>query len=215
MKNFKTAKRICLFGPQGSGKGTQAEKLEAFLHLPHIAPGNIFRRAIAANNALGKQVQDYTDAGKLVPDEITNTLIAQRLQEMDCRNGYILDGYPRNKNQAEALDKISVLTYVILVEITDEEAVRRLSLRRVCTTCGRTYHKEFKPPAENELCDVCRKPLEHRKDDQEEAIKERLAIYHAETEPLFAGYRQKGIFFVVDGMASIEVVWQNLQKIIK
>ncbi|MFC1598278.1 adenylate kinase [Patescibacteria group bacterium] len=206
------AKNICLFGPQGSGKGTQAEKVTDLFGVPQVSPGNIFRKAVADGTELGKKVEAIMKEGILVPDEITNEMIRQRLQEEDCLNGFILDGYPRNVAQAEALDTMTALTHVIVIDITDEEAVRRLSQRRACNSCGVTYHLEYKPPRQEGVCDTCGKEIIHREDDMPEAIKKRLEIYHTETEPLYRRYEERGILCRFDGSGTIEEVWEEVQK---
>lgn len=204
-------KRICLFGPQGSGKGTQAERLSSWLGIPQIAPGNIFRQAVAEHSALGTQVEPILAAGQLVPDHITNSLMQQRIQQEDCLSGFVFDGYPRNTAQADALDAMTSLSHVIVIEIPDEESIRRISQRRVCTPCGITYHPEWKPPVQDERCDVCGGALIQRDDDTPEAIQKRLQIYRSTTVSLFPRYEQRGILHHVDGLGSIDEVWQRVQ----
>lgn len=206
-----TAKKISIFGPQGSGKGTQSEKISTFFGVPHIAPGNIFRKAIADKTELGQTVEAIINAGNLVPNEITNALMNARIEEADCVNGFIFDGYPRNDVQADALDSMTSLTHVIVLDIPDDEAVRRLSQRRVCTNCGATYHLESKPPQQDSVCDSCGKQLIHRDDDKPEAIRKRLDIYHASTEPLLVRYEQRAILHRINGVGSIDEVWQRIQ----
>ncbi|MFH1426178.1 MAG: adenylate kinase [Candidatus Kerfeldbacteria bacterium] len=205
------AKKICLFGPQGSGKGTQGEKISGVLGIPQISPGNIFRNAIKSGTDLGKKVESIVIKGKLVPDEITNELMKERLEKEDCMNGFILDGYPRNGAQAEALDSYTSLTHVVAIDIPDEESVRRISERRVCIDCNITYHSAYKPPKQEGVCDSCGKELIQRKDDQAESIKKRLGIYHQNTEPLFERYEKRGILCRVDGLGSIDEVWTRVQ----
>lgn len=206
------AKNICLFGPQGSGKGTQAEKLSAWLGLPHISPGNIFRKAVADHSALGKQVEVIINAGKLVPNDVTNALMRERLEQEDCMGGFILDGYPRNEDQAVALDGMTKLTHVFVIDISDEETIQRISRRRVCTACGATYHLEYKPPMQPDVCDNCGSVLMLRDDDKPEAIRQRLAIYHTETEPIFARYEERHILHRIGGAGSIEQVFTAIQS---
>lgn len=207
------SKNICLFGPQGSGKGTQAEKLSLFFGVPHVSPGNIFRKAITDKTELGQRVEQVMNAGQLVPNDITNTLMRNRLQEEDCLEGFILDGYPRNKEQADALDAMTALSHVLLIHISDEESVHRISLRRVCSSCGMTYHPEWKPPVVEGVCDACGQALMQRDDDKPEAIRERLRIYHTETEPLLQRYSDRGILHRIDGVGSIEDVWQRVHSL--
>ncbi len=209
-----TAKKICLFGPQGSGKGTQAEKLSEYLGTPHLAPGNMFRKAVADGTELGKQVEAIINEGKLVPDEVTNAVIKRYLEQPDALNGFILDGYPRNVAQADALDSFTPLTHVLLIDITDEESVRRISQRRTCGNCGITYHLEYKKPAVEGQCDTCGQKLVQRDDDTPEAIQKRLKIYHSQTKPLLERYEERGILQRVDGSASIPDVWDAVKVII-
>jgi adenylate kinase len=205
-------KKICLFGPQGSGKGTQSEKITALFGIPQLSPGNIFRKEIADGTELGQQVQAIMNRGELVPDEITNNLMQERLQQEDCLDGFVLDGYPRNLAQADALDTMTALSHVIVIEITDEEAVRRISQRRSCPNDGIVYHLESKPPQKEGVCDSCGGPLIQREDDKPEAIRKRLAIYHEQTEPLFKRYEDRGILYRVDGTGSIDAVWERTQQ---
>ena len=205
------AHNVCLFGPQGSGKGTQAERLSEFLGVPQLSTGNIFRRAIADNTELGKQVEQIISEGQLVPDSITNGIVTARLEQEDVLEGYILDGYPRNIVQSEELDTVSSLTHVVVIDVSDEESIHRISQRRVCTDCGTTYHLESKPPQHTNVCDNCGHNLIQREDDTPDAIKERLAIYHKETEPLVARYEERGIVTHVDGVGSIDEVWERVQ----
>lgn len=218
MKNFNApitagVFNIALFGPQGSGKGTQAEKLTALLNVPHISPGVIFRQAITDQSELGRQVEQFMQQGKLVPDDITNELMARRLQSADCVRGFILDGYPRNQNQDDFLRQATKITHAVAIAISDVEAVRRLSQRRACTRCGKTYHLEFKPPHVPDRCDDCNEILVQRNDDHPDSIKERLRIYHSQTEPLLTGYELLGVLYRVDGAGTIAEVWQRLQEI--
>ncbi|MBU0671309.1 MAG: adenylate kinase [Patescibacteria group bacterium] len=203
--------KILLFGPQGSGKGTQSDKITEALNIPAIVPGNIFRKNIAEKTELGQKVVEYTNAGQLVPDEITIALIFNRLKEDDCKNGFLLDGFPRNNSQAEALNKEHEVTSAILINISDEEAVRRLSRRRVCE-CGATYHLDHNPPKQEGVCNDCGKELFHRDDDKPEVIKKRLNIYHQETAPLLGIYKEKGVLHEINGEQSIEDVWQDVKK---
>lgn len=203
--------KICFFGVQGSGKGTQAARLQTLLHLPHIAPGDIFRSAVAAEDDLGKTVGTIINAGRLVPDEITNTLVRKRLRKTDAVHGFILDGYPRNIAQADALDAMTTLTHIVVITITAEESVRRLSLRRVCSACGHTT--TLQRDNENQHCPRCGAVLIHRDDDKPKAIRHRLQIYHTQTEPLLARYEARGIVHRIDGMGSIDNVWERVSSL--
>lgn len=210
----RKGKNICVFGPQGSGKGTQAEKLVETYGIPQVSPGNMFRKAIADQTELGKKVDHILKAGNLVPNEVTNALMQERLEQEDAIDGFVLDGYPRNENQADALDSIVPLHYVFVIDITDEESVNRISRRRVCLECGTTYHLDAKPPKQEGVCDVDGKALVQREDDKPEAIKKRLEIYHDETEPLFKRYEERGILYRIDGMQSIDAVWEKIQEVL-
>ncbi|HLD21427.1 MAG TPA: adenylate kinase [Patescibacteria group bacterium] len=204
--------RIVLFGPQGAGKGTQAERLSAYFGIPHISTGNIFRKAIAEQTELGKKVKAIIAEGKLVPDSVTNALVAERLQEEDCMNGFILDGYPRNLIQAEALDSLTTISCAFVIDMPDQESIRRLSQRRVCINCGATYHLEFKSPLQPNICDVCGHQLLQRDDDKPASIKERLHIYHVQTKPLIMRYRERNVLCHVEGVGSIDDVWHRMMS---
>lgn len=206
--------KILLFGPQGCGKGTQAEHLIKELQIPAIVPGNIFRKNISQKTELGQKVKEYTKAGKLVPDEITIAIILDRLAKDDAKQGFVLDGFPRNVNQAEALNKEHDISHAILINISDKEAVHRLSRRRVCN-CGATFHLDYNPPKKEGICDFCGEELYQRDDDKEDVIAERLDIYHKETEPIFNIYKEKGIFHEVNGEQDIPLVWEDIKKIVK
>ena len=196
---------IIMLGPQGSGKGTQADMLSAKLSIPKISTGDIFRQNIKEGTELGQKVKAIIDEGHLVPDELTNDLMKNRIQMPDCVNGFILDGYPRNLFQAEALDKVTQITHVLEVYIPDEESVKRIGGRRSCH-CGRVYHLEYNPPKNDEVCDDCGEKLYIRDDDKPEAIKERLKIYHEQSEPLVEYYKEKGVHLRIDGLPAIEEV---------
>jgi len=206
------AKNICLFGPQGSGKGTQAQRVSEWLGVPHISPGNIFRKAVADGSPLGKQVEAIITAGHLVPNDVTNALMRERLELEDCLMGFILDGYPRNDHQAGALDSMTSLTHVFVIDLSDEETIHRISGRRVCLACGATYHMLSKPSMQVNVCDNCGAALVQRDDDKPESIAKRLAIYHSETQPLLQRYEDRGILHRIDGSASIEAVFAAIQK---
>ena len=204
--------KICLFGPQGSGKGTQEEFIIKELKIPAIVPGNIFRKNISENTELGKKVKEYTKSGKLVPDEITIKMILNRLNEEDCKNGFILDGFPRNLDQAEALNKEHELTHAVLINISDQEAVHRLTRRRVCD-CGATFHLDYNPPKKENLCNYCGEKIYQRDDDKEDVIRKRLEIFHKETKPIFEIYKKKNILYEINGEQPIPDVWNDVKKI--
>ncbi|MFA6391779.1 MAG: nucleoside monophosphate kinase [Patescibacteria group bacterium] len=200
-----TIKRIVVFGPQGSGKGTQAEIIAEGLRLPWISTGNIYRQHIQRRTDLGKIVEQFIKEGKLVPDDITNKLVAERLMELDARSGFVFDGYPRNIVQAEFLNEIVSIDVALEITISDAEAVRRISGRWICA-CGMTYHVEYNPPKKEGICDKCGKQLIHREDDTERVIKERLAIYHHDTEPVLNMYLNQGVLIRINGEQRIKDV---------
>jgi adenylate kinase len=203
--------KIIFLGPQGSGKGTQAELLAKKLNLPNISVGNLFRNHIKNKTELGELAKRIINKGDLMPSELTNEIVIKRLQENDCQNGFILDGYPRDHEQFSAFNKFTKLTHAIEVWISDEEAVERLGGRRSCD-CGATYHLKYNPPKNDEVCDNCGHKLYIRDDDTPEAINQRLAIYHNETEPLIKLYQEQKILIKINGEQSIEKVNQDILK---
>lgn len=195
---------LILLGAPGAGKGTQAEKICAKLSIPAISTGNILREAMAAKTEMGLKAKSYIDAGKLVPDEVVIGIIEDRLKAEDCKNGFILDGFPRTIPQAEALDKMGVrIDRVLEIYVPDEKITARLSGRRVCLKCGATYHTESKKPKTEGVCDVCGEKLVQRKDDMPETVLDRLKTYHEQTEPLKGYYEKKGILRVVEGQEDV------------
>ena len=197
--------KLILLGAPGAGKGTQAEILSAKLGIPTISTGNILRAAIKDGTPIGLEAKSYMDAGKLVPDSVIIGIVAQRLEQPDCANGFILDGVPRTIGQAEALDKAGVaFDHVISIEISDGEIVDRMAGRRVCSSCGAPYHVKAKPPKQEGVCDSCGGPLVQRADDKAETVLHRLEVYHAETEPLKGYYEGKGVLSPVANQATIE-----------
>ena len=196
---------IILLGAPGAGKGTQAAVICEHLSIPTISTGNIIREALRTGTEMGLKAKSFMDAGSLVPDEVVIGIIEERLQADDCKNGFILDGFPRTIPQAEALDKMGVvIDKVIDIEVPDETIVTRLSGRRVCEKCGRPYHiVDLKPQVEG-VCDDCTGALIQRKDDHIDTVKARLDIYHSETEPLKDYYGKQGKLFIVEGQAKVE-----------
>lgn len=195
---------LILLGPPGAGKGTQAERITEDFNLPYIATGNILRAAVAEGTELGVKAKAYMDAGALVPDEVIIGVILDRLQAGDAADGFLLDGFPRTVPQAEALGKDltglgKALTAVLLIDVTDEEVVRRLSGRRVSAKTGRVYHVEFDPPKNEGVCDIDGSRLIQRDDDKPETILNRLAVYHEQTEPLVDFYAELGLLRRFDG----------------
>lgn len=195
---------LILLGAPGAGKGTQAEVICDTLKIPAISTGNILREAIKNETALGMEAKSYMDGGKLVPDEIVINILKERLEKDDCKNGFILDGFPRTVPQAEALDKMGVnIDRVIDIEVEDEKIMKRLSGRRVCEDCGASYHLEYKPSKVEGKCDKCGGNTVQRKDDHPDTIKERLQVYHQQTEPLKDYYYAIGKLIVVEGQEDV------------
>ena len=197
--------KLIMLGAPGAGKGTQAEILSAKLNIPTISTGNILRAAVKAGTPTGLEAKSYMDAGKLVPDSVIIGIVAERLEEADCANGYILDGVPRTLPQAEALDQAGVkFDHVVSIEISDETIEERMSGRRVCQACGAPFHIKSRPPKVEGVCDACGGKLVQRADDQLETVRHRLEVYHSETEPLKGYYESKGILTAVDNQPTIE-----------
>ena len=196
---------IIFFGAPGAGKGTQAEIVSQKLNIPTISTGAIIRAAIKAGTDMGKSAQSFIEKGNLVPDEVVIGIIKDRLEEDDCRKGFILDGFPRTIPQAEALDRMGIKIDVVLeLFVPDDEIVTRMSGRRVCPKCGATYHTKFNPSTAGENCDKCGDALSIRKDDAPEVVKSRLVVYHNETEPLKEYYGNKGLVKTVVGQEKLE-----------
>ena len=196
---------IIFFGAPGAGKCTQAEIVSKKLDIPTISTGNIIREAIKNGTQMGETAKSFIEAGKLVPDEVVIGIIKDRLDMDDCKNGFILDGFPRTIPQAEALDKMGVKIDVVLnIEVSDEDIITRMSGRRTCPKCGGTYHIVFNPTKTEGICDNCGGELTIRKDDDPEVVKNRLEVYHNETEPLKAFYDGKGILKTVIGQKELK-----------
>ena len=212
-------KTIILLGAPGAGKGTNAKKITSEYHLPHISTGDMFREALRDETELGKLAKSYMDKGLLVPDEVTISLVKKRLSKDDCKDGFLLDGFPRNLKQAEALEEIGKeinrpINYVIDINVPEEILKDRITGRRVCKKCGAPYHiKTLKPKVEG-VCDICGGELIQRKDDNEEALKVRLDEYHHQTEPLINYYSKKGILHTVDGSKDLKEVMADIDAIL-
>jgi len=199
--------RIVMLGAPGAGKGTQAKRIAKARALPHISTGDIFRAHLRDGTDLGRQVQEYLDTGQLVPDELTCAIVAERLGEADCREGYILDGFPRSVPQADTIGAVltargETLDVAVNITVDDDDIVERLTARRCCAKCGAIYNLKFDPPQRDGVCDeaACAEAeLVHRKDDQEGTIRERLRVYHETTEPIIAYYAERGILKTVSG----------------
>ncbi len=200
--------KLVILGAPGAGKGTQAVNLSEKLHVPHISTGDIFRSNIKNGTPLGRLAREYIDKGALVPDEVTIDIVKDRLQQADCKNGFILDGFPRTILQAEKLDSFlsetgTALDCVLKISAGDEVIIKRLSGRRICPVCNMGYHIDFSEPARNGICAECGAKLIQREDDREETVINRLKTYHTQTEPLIGYYRGKGILLEVQGQYKI------------
>ena len=211
--------KLILLGAPGAGKGTQAEIISEQYGIPTISTGNIIRAALKNGTEMGLKAKSYIDAGELVPDEVVIGIIKERLSEPDCQNGYILDGFPRTIPQAEALDNMGfAIDAALSIEVPDDEIVKRMSGRRVCEKCGASYHTAYKKPEKDGVCNLCSGDLVIRKDDEPETVKNRLHVYHEQTEPLKAYYQNCGKLFTVQGQEEVadttRLVLAELEKLI-
>jgi adenylate kinase len=207
---------LILLGPPGAGKGTQARKLENDFDLPYYATGDILRAEVDEGSDIGKKAKEHMDKGDLVPDEVVTEMVAERLDSEEAEDGFILDGYPRNTDQAEALDEEMdelgrSLTAVLLIDVPDEEVVRRLSGRRVCKKAGHNYHVEFDPPKREGVCDQDGSQLIQRDDDKPETVKHRLEVYKDQTSPLVDFYDDRGVLRRIDGTRSQSEVHDHIR----
>ena len=211
--------KIIMLGAPGAGKGTQAQMIAEKFSIPHISTGDIFRANIKNGTELGKKAKEFMDKGQLVPDELTVELLLDRVAKDDCKNGYVLDGFPRTIPQASVLkealakqnDKID---FAINVDVPDENIVRRMSGRRACVTCGATYHIEHVPPKKEGICDKCGSALILRDDDKPDTVLNRLKVYHDQTQPLIDFYNNEGILKEVDGTIDVKDVFESIVKIL-
>lgn len=211
--------KIIMLGAPGAGKGTQAKKIAAKYEIPHISTGDIFRANIKEGTELGKKAKTYMDQGLLVPDELVVDLVVDRLSWEDCKNGYILDGFPRTIPQAEALDAALArigekMDYAIDVDVPDENIVTRMGGRRACVGCGATYHVVFNPTKTEGICDVCGESLILRDDDKPETVQKRLNVYHQQTQPLIDYYKKADILKTVDGTMEMDDVFKAIVQIL-
>ncbi|MEW6739123.1 MAG: adenylate kinase [Nitrospirota bacterium] len=207
--------RLVLLGAPGAGKGTQAKILVEKYGIPQISTGDLLRAAVAAGTALGKEARSYMDKGELVPDSVVLGMVEERLKQDDCKKGYILDGFPRNTKQAEALDKMlsplnMSLTAALSVDVPFDDLMKRLTGRRTCKACGQMYNVYFNAPKKEGVCDKCGGELFQRDDDKEETIKKRLEVYNAQTAPLIDYYGKKGILKSVAGTGSIDDIFKKV-----
>ena len=204
-----------LMGPPGAGKGTQAAKLVERYDIPHVSTGDIFRGALQERTPLGLEAKRYMDVGALVPDQVTVGITRERLAKSDCIGGFILDGFPRTLQQAHALDQMLAkmgirLNKVVNIVVPDQELIPRLTGRRICQSCGATYHMEFRPPAQPSICDRCGGELYQRTDDQEETVRERLEVYRLQTQPLIQYYQERDLYSEINGAQSTEAVFRDI-----
>lgn len=210
---------IILMGPPGAGKGTQATLLAEQDGIPHVSTGDIFRANLSQGTPLGRLAKGYMDAGKYVPDDVTNAIVKDRLAKDDCKKGFILDGFPRTADQAVTLDAMLSdlglsLRAVVNIEVPDSLLVERAEGRRVCRNCGATYHVKFSPPKKDAVCDRCEGELYQRSDDNAEKVSVRLQEYHGKTAPVLEYYRAKGLVHVVKGDQTMEMVTAQIKKVV-
>jgi len=207
--------KIILLGPPGAGKGTQAKSISNKYSIPHISTGDIFRKNISEKTPLGIEAKSYIDKGHLVPDKLTIDIVQDRLEQEDCKSGFLLDGYPRTVNQAEALknflqEKGKKLDTALLIKVPKEYIIDRMTGRRVCLSCGASYHVKFNPTKVEGKCDICGSVVIQRDDDCEETVNERLEIYDAQTQPLIDYYKEQDLLSEVDGTQAINDVFKNI-----
>ena len=207
--------RLILLGPPGAGKGTQAKRVIEEFDIPHISTGDIFRKNIKEKTELGQKVEGLLAEGKLVPDELTIEIVWERLDQEDCKNGFLLDGFPRTIPQAEALDEGLAkrglkLDRVLNIDVDKDSLVKRLSGRRVCPNCGASYHIDNNPPKVEGICDVCQTPVIQREDDKEETVLDRIKVYDSQTKPLVDFYNKQDLVFTVDGTLPIDEITNKL-----
>ena len=211
--------KIIMLGAPGAGKGTQAKMIAEKYGIPHISTGDIFRYNIKNGTELGKEAKKYMDQGLLVPDELTVKILLDRVAQDDCKNGYVLDGFPRTIPQAEVLEEALTklgdrIDYAINVEVPDENIVKRMGGRRACVNCGATYHIEHVPPKKEGICDNCGSELILRDDDKPETVEKRLHVYHDQTQPLIDFYNGKGVLRTVDGTVDMKDVFNAIVAIL-
>lgn len=211
--------KIILLGPPGAGKGTQAKLISEKYVIPHISTGDIFRKNISEKTPLGIEAKRYIDNGQLVPDQVTIDIVKDRLSMDDCRNGFLLDGFPRTAMQADALDSFlddngQKINTALLIDVPKEFILERMTGRRVCPSCGASYHVKFNPPKIEMKCDICNNSLIQRKDDTESTVKERLDVYDKQTQPLIQYYKEQNKLSVVSGTGEINEVFGNVCNIL-
>lgn len=211
--------KLIMLGAPGAGKGTQAKKIAEKYHIPHISTGDIFRANIKAGTELGMKAKSFMDQGQLVPDEVTIGMLLDRISQDDSKNGYVLDGFPRTIPQAESLtaalkERGEKIDYAVNVDVPDENIVNRMSGRRACVGCGATYHVVYNAPKTENICDTCGEKLILRDDDKPETVKNRLKVYHDQTQPLIDYYKNEGVLVEVDGTQNLEKVFQDIVAVL-
>ena len=206
---------IVIFGPQGSGKGTQADLISKRLKIPHVSTGDMFREHTKKGTALGKSITDLMNQGRLVPDEITNEVVKERLTSEDCKNGFVLDGYPRNTKQARFLQDTKKIDLVIVLDVSEGETIKRISNRRVCPDCGANFNLASIRPKIDNICDICTAELVQRKDDTPQAVRQRLNIYNEQTTPIFEFYEKRGVLKKINGQPPIKAVSDDIAKLLR
>ncbi|PKK39681.1 adenylate kinase [Clostridiaceae bacterium JG1575] len=211
--------KIVLLGAPGAGKGTQAQSISNYYKIPHISTGDIFRRNIAEGTRLGKTAKRYMDSGQLVPDQLTLELIEDRLGQADCKDGYLLDGYPRTVVQGEFLEELldehgSHLDCALLIQVPRSVILERMTGRRVCPSCGASYHLKHNPPMKKDLCDICGCKIMQREDDKAETVEERLDVYDEQTSPLIRFYAERHILKAVDGTRAINQIFKDIVDVL-
>ena len=202
--------KIAIIGPPGSGKGTMAQMLSEHFNIIHVSTGDLFRHEVAKESDLGKEVSPFLEKGELVPDQVVLRILDSRLEETDAEEGFVLDGFPRTKEQAELLEQQVILDKVIYLKISDKTAVDRISRRRSCPKCGMVYHADLIPPKKKGKCDVCGESLIQRDDEKQETVNHRLQVYHKQTEPLIRFYRSRSVLLEIDGEPSVDVVFEDI-----
>ena len=212
--------RLIILGIPGAGKGTQADRISQKLGIPHISTGEIFRQNIEQKTELGIIAKEFMDSGKLVPDDITIGIVAKRIEQNDCKNGFIFDGFPRTIPQAEALTKKLTemglnIDVVLDIELADEKVLERMSGRRVCSKCKATYHTKYNAPQVEGICNLCGEALIQRNDDKEETVMKRMEVYHMQTEPLIKYYKEKGLLKGIDGEGDVENITGKIFEVIR
>ena len=211
--------KLIMLGAPGAGQGTQAKKIAEKYQIPHISTGDIFRANIKAGTELGMKAKSFMDQGQLVPDEVTIGMLLDRISQDDSKNGYVLDGFPRTIPQAESLtaalkERGEKIDYAVNVDVPDDNIINRMSGRRACVGCGATYHVVYNAPKSEDICDTCGEKLILRDDDKPETVKNRLLVYHDQTQPLIDYYKKEGVLVEVDGTQNLEKVFQDIVAVL-